>query len=638
MIKTGDILEGVININSSKSGYFTSDKLVDDLFIYKKNLFTSFNLDKVKVEVFENQKGVLEGKIIEVIERSNDEFIGKIEKTKNKIFVNLLNKNSSLKFSINYDSTSIFEDDQVVIVKLTKWTNPKKNPIGEIIKVIGKSGEHETEIHTILEQYNLPYEFPQEVINESELISEIITQKEIDSRLDMRNVFTCTIDGSDAKDLDDALSVQWVNGNIQVGVHIADVTHYVKTGTLLDKEAMNRSTSIYLVDRTIPMLPERLSNNLCSLNPHTDKLVYSFLFTLDQNGKVINEEFKKGIINSNHRLTYDEVQKVIEGGETHSEELKRVLLDLNKYAKKLRKHRTKNNTLKFKGTEIKFKLDENNKPVDLFFREQKDANWLIEDFMVLTNMKVCEFIAKKGLKSIHRTHDKPNPEKLESLKSFVESMGYNLDLREEEDIKNQLNKLLKQVEGTSEENIINNLVVRCMSKANYQSLNIGHYGLGLQHYVHVTSPIRRACDVLVHRQLTEIIYNDKTDTKQFYKNLDSQSAIISSREKTAAKAERESVKYMQCIYLSERIGKVYKAIISSVTDYGMFITIPENGCDGFVKSTNLEGDRFMPDTKNHCIKGVNTGLTYRLGDDVNVIVSSVDVPNKFINLSIINLL
>jgi ribonuclease R len=384
------------------------------------------------------------------------------------------------------------------------------------------------------------------------------------------------------------------------------------------------------------MIPKKLSNDLCSLNPNTDKLTFSFIFTFDKDGKIINQEFKKGIINSKYKLTYDEVQVVIEGGEARDEELKNSILVLDKYAKILRKNRFKNDTLNFGTSEVKFKLDENNKPVDIFFKEQKDANWLIEEFMILTNTKVCEFIASKGLKSIHRTHDKPDIEKLNSLKSFVESMGYSLNLKDEENIKTELNNLLKQASKTPEENIINNLVVRCMAKANYQTLNVHHYGLSLEHYVHTTSPIRRACDLLIHRQLDEIINKNKTDIKGFYEGLDAISSRISSREKIAQKAERESVKYMQALYLSDKIGKIYKGIVSSITDYGMFIDIPENGCNGFIKLSNIEGDRYTADVQNYCIKG-SFGQSIRLGDEVNVVVSAVDVASKFINLSLVNL-
>ena len=635
-MKEGDILEGIININKTKNGYLTNETLNKDLFIFKNNLNTALNLDKVKVVVVEGIRGGYEGEVIEVLERNTEQFVGKVEKHKNKTFVYPTNKNINVKFVLTQEDSNKVEDEQIVVVKIAKWTNPNKNPAGELIKILGQAGEHETEIHSILEEFNLPYEFPQEVLNEAELISEVITQKEIDKRLDYRNILTYTIDGYDTKDIDDALSIREVDGNVEIGIHIADVSHYIKPNTKIDEYIKKTCTSIYLVDRVLAMMPKKLSNDLCSLNPNTDKLTFSFIFTFDKDGKIINQEFKKAIINSKYKLTYDEVQVIIEGGEARDEELKKSILILDKYAKILRKNRFKNDTLNFGTSEVKFKLDEKNKPVEIFFKEQKDANWLIEEFMILTNKRVCEFIASKGLKSIHRTHDKPDVEKLNSLKSFVESMGYSLNLKDEENIKSELNNLLKQTSKTPEENIINNLVVRCMAKANYQTLNVGHYGLGLKHYVHTTSGIRRICDLLIHRQLDEIIYKNKTDIKGFYEELDTISSHMSSREKIAQKAERESVKYMQALYLSDKIGKIYKGIVSSITDYGMFIDIPENGCNGFIKLSNIEGDRYTADVQNYCIKG-SFGQSIRLGDEVNVVVSAVDVASKFINLSLVNL-
>lgn len=506
-MKEGDILEGIININKTKNGYLTNETLNKDLFIFKNNLNTALNLDKVKVVVVEGIRGGYEGEVVEVLERNTEQFVGKVEKHKNKTFVYPTNKNINVKFVLTQEDSNKVEDEQIVVVKIAKWTNPNKNPAGELIKILGQAGEHETEIHSILEEFNLPYEFPQEVLNEAELISEVITQKEIDKRLDYRNILTYTIDGYDTKDIDDALSIREKDGNVEIGIHIADVSHYIKKDTEIYKELISRSTSIYLCDRTIPMLPKKLSNELCSLNPNTDKLTFSFIFTFNKDGKIINQEFKKGIINSKYKLTYDEVQIVIEGGEARDEELKKSILFLDKYAKILRKNRFKNGTLNFGTSEVKFKLDENNKPVDIFFKEQKDANWLIEEFMVLTNTKVCEFIASKGEKSIHRTHDRPDIEKLNSLKSFVESMGYSFNLKDEENIKSELNNLLKQASKTPEENIINNLVVRCMAKARYQTENIKHYSLNLDFYSHVTSPIRRAADFIVHTQLNDILDN-----------------------------------------------------------------------------------------------------------------------------------
>ena len=509
MIKIGDIYTGTINANVSGSAYLVSNDLPKDIYIYinKKNVNKAFHMDTIKIKIINGDGRALEGEVIEIVQRFKTEFVGVIQVSPRYAFFVPDSNKISVDFYVPLDKILDAKDGQKVIARITKWKDDAKNPNAEIIRIIGDAGEHETEIHSILEAHSLPYKFDNEVLAESEVISDEITESEIDKRRDLRDVLTFTIDGETARDLDDALSIQWVNGNIEVGIHIADVSYYVRPKTEIDKEAYARGTSVYLCDRCIPMLPERLSNNLCSLNPNTDKLVFSFMFTLDQNGTVINESFSRGIINSNYRLTYTEVQKVIEGGETYSNELKIGLLELNKYANKLRKRREKRDSLSFNGVEIKFKLDENNKPIDVYFTQQNEANFLIEEFMVLTNMRVCEFITKSNTPTIHRTHDKPDQIKLIALKSFVERMGYKLDLSDDSKIKEELNKLLLEVKGTAEENIVNSLVVRCMAKAIYQTTNIGHYGLGLKFYTHVTSPIRRFCDLQIHRILTLILPN-----------------------------------------------------------------------------------------------------------------------------------
>lgn len=506
-IKVGDIIEGSVHMNSSGSAYLISNELPKDIYLHSSKTNKALHLDTVKVEVIEGKGRAIEGRVIEIVKRFKTEFVGTLQVTERFAFLVPDSTKMTVDIFIPLSKLMGGKDGQKAVGRLTNWKDDAKSPNGEIIKVLGEAGDNDVEIHSIMEEYNLPYEFTEEVLLEADIISSEITQAEIDKRMDFRDILTCTIDSETARDLDDALSVRWVNGNIEIGVHIADVSYFIKKDSEIHKEILKRGTSIYLVDRVVPMIPPKLSNDLCSLNPHTDKLVYSFVFTLDQNAKIINQRFTKGIINSNYRLTYIEVQKVIEGGETHSDEVKRALLDLDKYAKKLRIIRSKNNPLTLKGSEIKFKLDDNNKPIGLLFYEQNDANFLIEEFMVLTNMRVCEFIANKGYTSIHRTHDKPDPTKLETLKTFVGTLGYVIDLSDEDNIKNELNRLLKESIGTTEENIIGGLVVRCMSKANYQTTNIGHYGLGLKHYVHVTSPIRRACDYLIHRQLNDILIN-----------------------------------------------------------------------------------------------------------------------------------
>jgi ribonuclease R len=508
MFKKGDTVIGEISLTGSGSGYITNGDIKNQIYINKGNVNKALDLDKVRVELTKISGNKFEGKVIEIVERFKTEFVGTIQITNNLTFLISDNKRMNIDIFIPLDKTMGASNGEKVVVKMMSWGSNQKNPNGEVIRILGQSGNNDVEIHSILEEYNLPYEFNQNVINESELINEVISEKEISRRLDMRNILTFTIDSETACDLDDALSIQWIDGNIQVGVHIADVSYYVKPNSAIDDEAYKRGTSVYLVDRVVPMLPEKLSNNLCSLNPHTDKLVYSFIFTLDRNGKVINEKFCRGIINSNYRLTYTEVQKVIEGGNTHNKELKNAILDLHKYASKIRKVRSSKDSLKFRGTEVKFDLDSNGKPVGVYFTEQKESNWLIEEFMVLTNRQVCEYVTKKSVPTLHRTHDEPDPTKLESLKTFVESIGYKLDLSDDRKIKDKLNGLLAEVSGSPEENIISNLVVRCMSKANYQTKNIGHYGLGVKYYMHTTSPIRRYPDLIFHRIISDVLGNE----------------------------------------------------------------------------------------------------------------------------------
>lgn len=506
MLKKGDIVTGEISLTGFGSGYVTNENIKKGVYVSKSNINKALHLDKVKIELT-GSGNKLEGKVIEVIERFKTEFVGTMQITNKHAFFIPDNKRMYTDIFIPLDKLNGSNDREKVVVRLTSWGEKAKNPNGEVIKVLGKSGDNDVEINSILEEYNLPYKFTQKVLNEAELISEVISENEISKRLDMRDILTFTIDGETARDLDDALSVQWVDGNIQVGIHIADVSHYVKPNTAIDDEAYKRGTSIYLVDRVVPMLPEKLSNNLCSLNPNTDKLVYSFIFTLDNNGKIINQRFNKGIINSNYRLTYTEVQKVIDGGDARTAELKTAILNLHRYASKIRKNRNNKNSLQFRGTEVKFDLDENSKPIGIHFTEQKEANWLIEEFMVLTNRQVCEFVTNKKVPTLHRTHDSPDLTKIESLKTFVESIGYKLNISDDSKIKDNLNQLLNEVKDTPEENIINNLVVRCMAKANYQTKNIGHYGLGVQYYMHTTSCIRRYPDLIFHRIISDVLGN-----------------------------------------------------------------------------------------------------------------------------------
>lgn len=656
MIKIDDILEGRLSMNASGSAYLTDPNLPKDIYIHKSNTNQALHLDKVKIKVVEGIGRSMEGHVVEIVERFRTEFVGTIQiSPKFAFFIPDSNK-LPIDFYIPSDKLCGATDGQKVIVKLTEWRDNAKNPNGEVLRVLGDAGEHETEIHSILEEYGLPYDFDEDVLAEARAIPIDIPQSEIDKRRDMRDVLTFTIDPADAKDFDDALSVEWVDGELFVGIHIADVSHYLRPDTELDKEAFARGTSVYLVDRCVPMLPENLSNGLCSLRPNEDKLCFSAVFKIDQNGHVLEEWFGRTVINSDCRLTYEEAQTIIESeGKWETdisdfEFIKNMNIDssmryatevkkmfdavrlLNKIAQRMRKTRSKKGSISFDKQEVKFKLDENNKPVGIHFKVAKDSNKLIEEFMLLANRHVAQYINTRGLPNVNRAHDKPNDEKLANLKDFISQFGYEIRIDTPEETTKTLNQLLIDVRGTAEEDMINNLVVRTMQKANYTTKNIGHYGLGFKDYSHFTSPIRRYPDVITHRLLGLYLENKPTLPK--IEKLETRCQHLSEREKKAQKAERDSIKFMQCVYMSENIGKVFKGIVSSVTDYGIFVEILENKCDCLVKLSSIKGT-WQAKLEKHSIIEFNTGATIRLGDLVHVIIDSVDIERKNINASII---
>lgn len=642
MIKINDILEGSIKFNAGGSAYLVSTDLPKDIYINKANTGKALHLDTVKIRVIENKTNdrPFEGEVIEIIQRFKTEFVGVIQKTNKFTFFISDNRKILNDFFIPKDKTLGATDGQKVIVSLTEWKDDAKNPNGEVVKILGNAGEHETEIHSILEEYGLPYDFDEEVLAEARAIPIEIPQNEIDKRRDMREVLTFTIDPKDAKDFDDAISVEWIDGELEVGIHIADVSHYLRPDTDLDKEAYNRGTSVYLVDRCVPMLPENLSNGLCSLRPHEDKLCFSAVFKLDQNGKVLNEWFGKTVINSDHRFTYEDAQEIIEGypnDKLVSPTFVHAIRNLNKLAQKMRKARQKTGALSFDKQEVKFELDENNKPVGIKFKVAKDSNKLIEEFMLLANKHVAQYINKRALPNVNRTHDKPNEAKLEALRVFIKQFGYDIQTNTPEETTKSINQLLKDVQGTQEADMIDNLVVRTMQKATYSTKNIGHYGLGFKDYSHFTSPIRRYPDVIVHRLLALYLDTERpSKTVPKLEKLEGRCVHLSEREKKAQKAERDSIKYMQCVYMSDNIGKVYEGIVSSVTDFGIFVTIPENGCDALLKLNNIKGT-WQTDMANYRIKEHNTQDSIRLGDKVNVVITAVDLERKSIDCSIIRL-
>jgi ribonuclease R len=623
-LKEGDVYEGQIEFSTNGNASLVINE--KEIFVYKKNTANSLHLDKVKVQIFKAEKK-LEGKVIEVISRFKTEFVGRVQIGKKTIFVVPDSNKISVDFYIKGGLKA--ENDQKVVVELIKWEDTK-SPQGKIIKVLGDSGDNNAEMNSIMFEYGLPVEFPQEVINESMLVPEVITEKEISSRKDMRGVTTLTIDPVDAKDFDDALSVNIISDNkIEVGVHIADVGHYVKPGTKLDDEAFKRATSVYLVDRCVPMLPERLSNGICSLKPHEDRLAFSVIFTLDGDGNILNTWQGKTVIHSDRRFAYEDAQEIIEGSEgDYSTEIR--LLDT--LARKIRKKRIKEGSIEMGGIEVKFKLaPDNKKPIGVYFKEQKESNKLIEEFMLLANKSVAKTLSEASWANVYRVHDTPNMEKLNALVGVCKTFGYDIEIYDDStEIKKSLNSLLKEIKDTPEENMIETLVTRCMSKATYTIKNIGHYGLGFTHYSHFTSPIRRYPDLITHRILLDFL--DKK-TQGNPGKIEEQAKWCSARELVAAKAQRDSIKYKQAEYLLDKIGKVFDGIVSGVTDWGMYVELIESKCEGMVRYQSLEG-KWSADTTNYTISN-EMGEKIRLGDPIKVVVKSVDLERKQIDFTLL---
>ena len=623
-LKEGDVYEGQIEFSTSgNASLLVEDK---EIFIYKKHTANSLHLDKVKVQIFKAEKK-LEGKVIEVISRFKTEYVGRVQIGKKTTFVVPDSNKIPVDFYIKGGLKA--EHDQKVVVELIKWEDTK-SPQGKITRVLGNSGDNNAEMNSIMIEYGLPVEFPQDVINESFLVPEVITEKEISSRKDMRSITTLTIDPVDAKDFDDALSVNIINDNkIEVGVHIADVGHYVKPGTKLDDEAFKRATSVYLVDRCVPMLPERLSNGICSLKPNEDRLAFSVIFTLDKDGTILNTWQGKTVIHSDRRYAYEEAQEIIEGNDgDYSTEIR--LLDT--LARKIRKKRIKEGSIEMGGIEVKFKLaSDDKKPIGVYFKEQKESNKLIEEFMLLANKSVAKTLSEASWANVYRVHDTPNMEKLNALVGVCKTFGYDIEIYDDAaEIKKSLNSLLKEIKDTPEENMIETLVTRCMSKATYTIKNIGHYGLGFTHYSHFTSPIRRYPDLITHRILLDFL--DKK-TQGNPGKIEEQAKWCSARELVAAKAQRDSIKYKQAEYLLDKIGKVFDGIVSGVTDWGMYVELIESKCEGMVRYQSLEG-KWSADTTNYTITSEH-GDKIRLGDPLKVVVKSVDLERKQIDFTIL---
>ncbi len=627
------VVEGVIDITSSNNAYVTVENIDEDIFINGKYLPNVVSGDKVEVSVFSSYKSRrLEGEVVNVIERNTHQFVGKIEISKNFAFVNI--NNPKIHFDVFINSKEIqkhsLKNGQLVVCDINDWGDKKTNPSGNIKEVLGYPGEHHAEIYSILAEHNIDKSFDKTIEEKANNIPQDISKGDVKERRDFRSITTFTIDPFDDKDFDDALSIQKLeNNNYEIGIHIADVSHYLLENDIIDKEAQKRATSIYLVDRVIPMLPEVLSNGLCSLRPNEEKLCFSAVFEISTEGKLMNEWFGKTIILSDRRFTYEEAQERIE---TKKGDYSDELLILNNIAKVFREERKNKGAISFHKLETKFKLDKDKNPISLLIKESKDAHKLIEEFMLLANRKVAEFIGKKSLPFVYRIHDSPNPEKLETLSFFLKSFGYQLQTENKNSIAKSMNKILTDIKGKDEASMIETLSIRTMAKAIYSTDNIGHYGLAFNHYTHFTSPIRRYPDVLVHRLLFQYLNNNTKVNKEKIEKLCKHS---SEMEIIASKAERDSIKYMQAVYISKFIGEELEGIVSGVTDFGIFVEVANTTCEGLIRLKDIQGDFYTYDEKNYCVKGSQTRTVYRIGDKVKVKIRKVNLEKREINLILI---
>jgi ribonuclease R len=627
---------GIVDHVSSRFAYIKMGEDQKDIYVKTADLGSAVDGDTVQVTVFSTRHGEHpEGKVLKVIKRNRNRFVGKIEVSKNFAFVVADARKIHTDFFVYPENINGAKSGDKVIVEVTSWADDDRKPEAKVVYVLGKAGENEAEIHSIMAEFDLPFKFPEMVERESKGIEEGITEAEIKKRRDFRDVTTFTIDPADAKDFDDALSFKRLdNGHYEIGVHIADVTHYVKPNTALETEAFDRATSVYLVDRTIPMLPERLSNELCSLRPNEDKLTFAAVFEMDDRGKIINEWFGRTIIHSDKRFTYEEAQEVLESGTgPFAEEL----IILNTLAKKLRKERFSKGAVNFETTEVKFKLDEKGKPLAVIPKVRKDAHKLIEEFMLLANKQVATFVFnyKKGREKntfVYRIHDFPDPDKVKDFAMFARQFGHKMQV-DESSISNSLNKLMEEIEGKPEQNVLEQLAIRTMAKAKYSTEAKGHFGLAFQHYAHFTSPIRRYPDMMVHRLLQHYLDDGKPADKAEFEQ---RSMHSSEREKRAADAERASIKYKQVEYMTYAEKKVYEGLISGVTEWGIYVEIIETKCEGMIRMADLTDDFYEFDEKRYRIVGRRSKKVFTLGDKITVKVKRTDIDKRLIDLVLVN--
>ncbi len=626
-----DSVEGTISIIASGAGYVRVEGELEDAFVQGRNVGTALHGDRVLIKLMGGRGSRAEGKVLEVLQRRRKEFVGTIQKHQGRLLLVADDQRVQRPFFIPPHETLNAQEGDKAIIELGEWKDSRDVPRGKVVRVLGRAGEHQVEMHAILAEFGLPLEFPESVLRASETIGNGITDAELKKRRDVRSIPTITIDPDDAKDLDDALSVQRLtNGNWEIGVHIADVSHYVQESSVDDTEAANRATSVYLVDRVVPMLPEKLSNDLCSLNPHTDKLSFSAIFELDERAQIVGEWFGRTVMRSRRRFAYAEAQAIIDGGEG---EFKEEVLILHKLAQMLRKDRIANGALEIGGNEVKFKLDEKGAPIGVYEKVMGPANWLIEEFMLLANKRVAAWVNKQRKGGtppfVYRVHDLPDPDKVEQLRALAKSFGHTLVTKQDEDLPHAINRLLHDVRGKEEENIIKQVAIRSMSKAVYSTENIGHYGLAFEHYTHFTSPIRRYPDLLVHRALAHYLAGGGHLDRGA---LDLSCKHSSRMEKQAADAERASIRYKQAEYLLARIGQNFDGIISGLTSWGLYVELRENKCEGMVGLRELPGDVYRFDQERYCVVGQRTGRKFRLGDEVTVTIRAVDMDRRTVDL------
>lgn len=641
---------GTVDITGRGNAYIIVEGMEDDVFVPFNKLKRAFHKDEVEVYIFPKRKGKkLEGEITKVVSRFKTSFVGVVDMQKDFAFVRISDFRMYTDFFIPKNNMSTAEDGDKVIVEMKEWPENADSPIGDIVQVLGKPGEHNTEIHSILAEYGLPYEFPVEVEMFANTLDTSISKEEIRKRRDMRNTLTFTIDPKDAKDFDDALSFSVLeNGNYEIGIHIADVSHYLQPDTVLDDEAYNRATSVYLVDRVVPMLPEVLSNNACSLRPNEEKYTFSAVFEMDDKGVIKNEWFGRTVTESNERFSYEEAQHIIETEEGNiTEEISirdsaykvdndvvQATLTMNRLAKILRDQRVGQGAITFDKVEVRFNLNEDNEPEGVYFKVSKDANKLIEEFMLLANRRVAQFIGKQKPKKtfVYRVHAEPDEEKLMALNTIISRFGHKLNFKDKKSISNSLNQLLEDVKGKKEQNLVDTLAIRSMSKAIYTVDNIGHYGLAFDYYTHFTSPIRRYPDIMVHRLLQHYLDGGASAKAEIYEE---RSKHSSNMEGLAANAERDSIKYMQIKFMEDHKDGEFVGVISGVTEWGLYVEIIENKCEGMVRIRDIKGDYYKFDEKEYAIVGERTKKTYQLGDEVVVMVKSTDLVKRHLDFSLL---